>query len=658
MAIPAYKASFLEEAVRSVVCQTFQDWELVIVDDCSPADLRAIVSPFLHDSRVHYYRNSRNFGALDVVDNWNKCLEYCTGEYVICMGDDDRLLPGCLEDLAVLIEKYPSLGVYHIQAEKIDGSGRVSESLESRPEFEDALEMILRRWRGREQYVGDFCFRADLLMRNGGFYKLPLAWGSDDVTSFLAARGDGEAITDGVANTGRPGFQYRENTETITASGNSDTKMEAMTLCADWFEGYFASCTPRSEADAKRINAAAQEGRAHFKDVFRDYVKKDVGADPARLGHWLKERRSCRLSAPDICYQGLKGIVRRLLAVLLMVIVAVPAAGASGVRPEDFGARGDGVWDDAPAFNKCISSGRPVDLQTGKTYLLKSRLEGITADRFNLRGNGAVIVVDADYPLRQYDNIFCFCDGSYTRKFFKISDVYVLFMPGQKFRDRNAIGDSFFLYVENCGEVAINNVHFDSPSAYNNLTFFSSFGVRKLTMTSCSVRLNTLSKQGGIVWLMNKYMPRTTVKLKNCRFEHDAWDETVCFAIADTPEVQTSRIKAVVNNCTFESACNSPSSGFVIIYNHSPAYADISTTFSNCIFRAPGTNIRKIVSYQTGSGNESSYGRLHTLFSNSSFDFSPSAGRDGLVSPADESVLNADTATEFRNCTFKQTTLR
>ena len=86
--IPAYKSLYLEEAVKSVICQTHVEWELIIVDDCSPEDLASVVNPYLSDKRVRYYRNAQNCGAVNVVDNWNLCLGYCTGDYVICMGDD------------------------------------------------------------------------------------------------------------------------------------------------------------------------------------------------------------------------------------------------------------------------------------------------------------------------------------------------------------------------------------------------------------------------------------------------------------------------------------------------------------------------------------------------------------------------------------------
>ena len=77
--IPAYKGKYLRECIDSVLAQTFTDFELVIVNDASPEDLGAIVNSY-HDERVRYYVNETNCGAVDVVDNWNKCLEYATGD--------------------------------------------------------------------------------------------------------------------------------------------------------------------------------------------------------------------------------------------------------------------------------------------------------------------------------------------------------------------------------------------------------------------------------------------------------------------------------------------------------------------------------------------------------------------------------------------------
>lgn len=55
-----------------------------------------------------------------MVDNWNICLGYATGDYAICMGDDDKFLPNCLEEYVRLIAKYPGIGLLHGWTEIID----------------------------------------------------------------------------------------------------------------------------------------------------------------------------------------------------------------------------------------------------------------------------------------------------------------------------------------------------------------------------------------------------------------------------------------------------------------------------------------------------------------------------------------------------------
>ena len=95
--VPAYKPQFLAECIESILAQTYSDWELIIVNDASPYDLDSIVKNY-EDRRIRYYINEKNFGAVAMVNNWNHCLEYVTGEYVINMGDDDKLTPACLEN--------------------------------------------------------------------------------------------------------------------------------------------------------------------------------------------------------------------------------------------------------------------------------------------------------------------------------------------------------------------------------------------------------------------------------------------------------------------------------------------------------------------------------------------------------------------------------
>lgn len=297
--IPTYKSRYLREAIDSVVNQTYTDWELIIVDDCSPEDLRIIVEPYMKDSRVSYYRNEKNIGAEKLVENWNRCLSYCQGDFVLCIGDDDRMLPNCLSDLQALIEKYPDLDVYHSRTQIIDEDGQVKETLALRDDFEDALAMIENRWNGRRQYIGDFCYRRSSLMKNGGYYPLPFAWGSDDITAFRAA------LSHGIANTIQPGFQYRENRYSISLSQNEEKKAEAVLEQRKWYSETLKSI---SASQQQRTSLTATMTR-FTNNLILHHVRNDISRRGVkRLLYWVGLRRHYDISLVALAKLYMKSI--------------------------------------------------------------------------------------------------------------------------------------------------------------------------------------------------------------------------------------------------------------------------------------------------------------------------------------------------------------
>jgi hypothetical protein len=67
-------------------------------------------------------------------------------------------------------------------------------------------------------------------LSEGGFYKLPLAWASDDITAVRAS------LQTGIANTDKLGFYYRENRFTISNSASERVKAEATCMEKEWYE--------------------------------------------------------------------------------------------------------------------------------------------------------------------------------------------------------------------------------------------------------------------------------------------------------------------------------------------------------------------------------------------------------------------------------------
>lgn len=234
--LPTYKDKFLKECIDSILQQNYKDFELIIVNDASPYDISSIVSNF-SDDRIRYYVNEKNIGSLNLVDNWNKCLGYAKGEYIICMGDDDKLLPNCLEEYAKLIDQYTGIGLLHGWTEIIDENSVPFLMTTHRGLHESAMSLCWHRKMGAYslQFIGDFCFEREWLVKQGGFFKLPLAWGSDDISALIGAS------KNGVANTQVPVFQYRRNRYTISSTGNVNIKLQAIKEQRKWYNKFLST---------------------------------------------------------------------------------------------------------------------------------------------------------------------------------------------------------------------------------------------------------------------------------------------------------------------------------------------------------------------------------------------------------------------------------
>jgi glycosyltransferase involved in cell wall biosynthesis len=272
--IPAYKDTFLKEAIESVLGQSYQNYEIVIVNDASPYDLDSIVQKF-NDPRILYFKNKKNCGAKDVVDNWNICLSYASGDYLICMGDDDKLTSRCLQDFVELIKKYPNLDLYHARSEIIDDDSNLVCVLEERPEWESVYSLM---YNPRNTHLGDWLFKTETLRNNGGFYKLPYGWQSDDISAFIAA------ASHGVANTKEVGFQYRGNGLSISHDMKSiEDKIEAVRYSIKWQLSFVANNHPKNVDDQILIKLITNNALARGDQDIDDMVEFDI-----RKSFWLR----------------------------------------------------------------------------------------------------------------------------------------------------------------------------------------------------------------------------------------------------------------------------------------------------------------------------------------------------------------------------------
>jgi glycosyltransferase involved in cell wall biosynthesis len=106
--VPCYKlAHLLTACVESILAQTYGDFEVLIMDDCSPDNTPEVARSFT-DPRVRHIRNEPNLGHLR---NYNKAIALAAGEYVWLISADDRLRsPVVLERYLEVMEAHPRVG--------------------------------------------------------------------------------------------------------------------------------------------------------------------------------------------------------------------------------------------------------------------------------------------------------------------------------------------------------------------------------------------------------------------------------------------------------------------------------------------------------------------------------------------------------------------
>src|SRR5262245_46415024 len=116
--IPTHnRAEFLRTAIQSVLDQTFQDLEIIVVDDASTDHTPSVVASF-EDPRVSYVRHAAN---RQVAEARNTGVQRARGELIAFLDDDDRWSPTTLaEQVEILDASAPTVGAVYTAFEQVD----------------------------------------------------------------------------------------------------------------------------------------------------------------------------------------------------------------------------------------------------------------------------------------------------------------------------------------------------------------------------------------------------------------------------------------------------------------------------------------------------------------------------------------------------------
>ena len=107
---------FVGRFIKSLIDQTFSDWELIIIDDCSTDKNIEEIKKF-NDERIHFYNNEFNTGAGLVL---NRAFSYSKGEYIIEIASDDALLPDYFQKVIEIFDTHTDVNVIYSPLQVID----------------------------------------------------------------------------------------------------------------------------------------------------------------------------------------------------------------------------------------------------------------------------------------------------------------------------------------------------------------------------------------------------------------------------------------------------------------------------------------------------------------------------------------------------------
>ena len=121
--MPTYNCGrFIADTIESVLAQTYQNWEICIVDDCSTDDTAEVVRPYTErDSRIHYHVLEKNSGAAAAR---TRAMELAQGDYMAFLDSDDLWYPEKLERQLAYMQTH-GYAFTCTRYEQIDEEGRL-----------------------------------------------------------------------------------------------------------------------------------------------------------------------------------------------------------------------------------------------------------------------------------------------------------------------------------------------------------------------------------------------------------------------------------------------------------------------------------------------------------------------------------------------------
>lgn len=159
--LPVYNGEkYLHESIESIISQTYKNWELLILDDCSTDRSSQIAQEYAQkDARIRYFRNDSN---LQLPRNLNKGFSLAKGQYLTWTSDDNRYKSEALERMYMALKEHSDAQFVFASCRIIDGNGKeieyimVNESSKKRLVGMDSVGACFMYTRKAYEAVGEY----------------------------------------------------------------------------------------------------------------------------------------------------------------------------------------------------------------------------------------------------------------------------------------------------------------------------------------------------------------------------------------------------------------------------------------------------------------------------------------------------------------------
>lgn len=179
---------YLHEAVSSVLQQTFDDFEFIIIDDCSTDTTPQILNEYAtKDSRIKIYRKEKNIGFKGFVENLNLGLKEAKGEYIARMDADDVCHADRFQKQHDFLEKNKNIFLIGSSARHINENNETIGGFFAETNYKKLEAMMLKK---------NFVYHPTIMFRNSKnlFYRDKFV-GCEDYDFYLRLQSEGKTIS-------------------------------------------------------------------------------------------------------------------------------------------------------------------------------------------------------------------------------------------------------------------------------------------------------------------------------------------------------------------------------------------------------------------------------------------------------------------------------